>query len=94
MKRGKYWVTPLAHWENERRKIDYDYLVKLRSKNKNVYDKKFMKNSKLERQDEITMLYDDVLIKFLYKNKKNKWKEQKIKISFNFNIEVSYIKIP
>lgn len=50
MKRGKYWVTPLAHWENERRKIDYDYLTKLRQKNKNVYDKKFPKKKSLSNK--------------------------------------------
>ena len=43
MKKGKFWVTPIAHWENERRKIDYDYLMKLRYKNKNVYDERFSK---------------------------------------------------
>jgi len=47
MKRGKFWVTPLAHWESERRKIDYDYLTKLRYKNKNVYDKTFTKKKSL-----------------------------------------------
>ena len=41
LKRGKTWITPLAHWENERKKINYDFLKKLRYKNKNVYDKKF-----------------------------------------------------
>ncbi len=51
MKRGKYWVTPLAHWENERRKIDYDYLTKIRYKNKNIYDKRFPKKKTL--RDEI-----------------------------------------
>jgi hypothetical protein len=49
MKKGKYWITPLVHWENERRKIDYDYLVKLRFKHKNVYDQKF-KNKKDENK--------------------------------------------
>jgi len=47
LKRGKTWITPLAHWENERKKINYDFLKKLRYKNKNVYDKKFPKKKYL-----------------------------------------------
>ena len=47
LKRGNTWITPLAHWENERKKINYDFLKKLRYTNKNVYDKKFPKKKKL-----------------------------------------------
>ena len=43
LKRGNRWVTPLVHWQSEMVKIDYDYLNKLRYKNKNVYEKRFKK---------------------------------------------------
>ena len=43
LKRGNRWVTPLVHWQSEMKKIDYDYLNRLRYKNKNVYGKRFDK---------------------------------------------------
>ena len=36
LKRGNKWVTPQAHWLEERQKIDYDFLNKIRKRSKNL----------------------------------------------------------